>query len=224
MQNFRFKIFMTSLAIASAFSSAIASAIEGTRHITMQQDVTHARLIRLNLPAGDVLVTGISGNVITTEVSASCKDGPNEKRLACYELLAKLEWKQKIGNTSTFTLLPTGINNYDHSTLKIKIGVPMDKKLETNLSVGLLTIIDTSGCLTADVNAGEIHIAVSESQLASAKIGANVGDVEMTTAEGERIAGKRSLLVGASLNWKHGTGDCHTEAGVVAGNVSLVLK
>lgn len=224
----RNNIMFAGLTLLAAFCSGVAFAIEGERHITMQQDVGNAKVIRLNLPVGDVAVTGIAGNTITTEVTASCKDVPTEKRLKCYELLTKLEWTQKIGSTSTststFALAPTGISHYDHAKVEIKIGVPQDKNLNIDLSVGSLNITGTSGCLTADVNAGEIHITQEEAQLAAAKLSANVGDVELTSAGGEKTVGKRSLLVGANLSWTQGKGDCEIEAGVLAGKVNLVLK
>jgi hypothetical protein len=157
-------------------------------------------------------------------VKASCQQ---EKRDKCLELLKELGWSKKTGNVTEFGLSPSGITRYDHVTIKVKFGVPKDKKLEVNLSAGELRIAETSACLTADVNAGEINIKLKESQLASAELSAKVGDVKLVTAKGDRIEGERSLLVGASLDWKGaGTniGACHTKASVLAGEAQLVLN
>jgi hypothetical protein len=157
-------------------------------------------------------------------VKASCQQ---EKRDKCLELLKELGWSKKTGNITEFGLSPSGITRYDHVTLKVKFGVPKDKKLEVNLTAGELRVEGTSACLTANVNAGEINIKLKESQLASAELRAKVGDAKLVTAKGETIEGERSLLVGASLDWKgSGTnkGACHIKASVLAGEAQLILN
>lgn len=215
------KITCTSIALLAALCSTMVFAKEGERHISLQQDVASAELIRLRVPAGEVDIVGISGDNLVAEVTAVCKD---EERQACLNLLKELSWDQKTGSIAEFSLMPAGATSFNDVTIKVKIGVPLDKKLEVNLSAGELSITDTSACLMADLNAGEVNITLKESQLASAAISAKVGDVKLTTTEGGTIAGKRSLLVGAKQDWQKGTGHCHTRAKVLAGEVNLVLK
>jgi hypothetical protein len=220
----RNKIVYSALTLAVAFNSAMAFATEGERTITLQEDVAGAELIRLNVPAGDVEITGTTGNNLTAVVTATCQ---KEKQENCYQVLKDLAWSKKTGSVTELDLAPASITRYDHVTIKVKFGVPKDKKLEVNLSAGELRIAETSACLTADVNAGEINIKLKESQLASAELSAKVGDVKLVTAKGDRIEGERSLLVGASLDWKGaGTniGACHTKASVLAGEAQLVLN
>ncbi len=211
--------------IGSTFSllavlSAAALATEGERNITWQEDVASAELIRLNVPVGDVEITGTTGTSVTAVVKASCE---KEKRENCLQLIKELGWSKKTGNVTEFGLSPSGIMRYDHVSIGVKLSVPKDKKLEVNLSAGELRIAGTSACLTADVNAGEINIKLKEDQLASAQLSAKVGDVKLVTAKGDTIEGERSLLVGASLEWK-GTGACYTKASVLAGEAHLVLN
>ena len=210
----------STLSLLAAFSSAVALAGDGERSITLQEDVSGAELIRLDVPAGDVEITGTTGTSVTAVVKASCQQ---EKRDKCLELLKELGWSKKTGNVTEFGLSPSGITHYDHVTLKVKLGVPKDKKLEVNLTAGELRIEGTSACLTANVNAGEVNIKLKESQLASAELSAKVGDVKLVTAKGDRMEGERSLLVGASLDWK-GTGTCQTKASVLAGEVQIMLN
>lgn len=214
-------IICSTLTLATAFSSALAFATEGERTITLQDDVSKAELIRLNVPAGDVEITGTTGNSLTAVVTAVCQQ---ENQKNCYQVLKELSWSKKTGSITEFGLTPAGITRYDHVTIKVKLGVPKDKKLEVNLSAGELRIEGTSGCLTANVNAGEIKINLKESQLASAELHAKVGDVKLITPKDETIEGDRSLLVGASLEWKKGTGTCRIKASVLAGEAQLVLN
>lgn len=214
------KLFCTVLALLTAFGSLGVVAEEGERHISLQQDVANAELIRLSVPAGEVDIVGIAGTNLVAEVTAICED---EGREACLNLLKELGWAQKIGNTADFLLMPDGTSHFNNVKVKVKIGVPQDKPLQVKLSAGELSIADTSACLTAEVSAGQINIDLKESQLATAELSAKVGDVKLNTAKDGDVSGARSLLVGAHLEWQ-GTGSCHTKAKVLAGEAKLALK
>ena len=213
-------IVSSTLSLLVVFSSTGALAGDGERSITLQDDVVGAELIRLNVPAGDLEITGTTGNSVTAVVTATCQ---KENQDNCYQVLKDLAWSKKTGSIAEFGLSPSGITRYDHVTINVKFGVPKDKALEVNLSAGELRIAGASACLSANVNAGEVNIKLKESQLASAELSAKVGDAKLVTAKGEAIEGERSLLVGASLDWK-GTGTCHTKASVLAGEVQIVLN
>lgn len=209
----------TILSLLCLLGTSAAFASEGERHIALQADIADAEFIRVDIPAGDVEITGISGNKLTAEVTATCQ---NEGREDCYTLLKQLDWTKKTGRRFELGLTP-GITHYNHVTMKIKVGVPRDKPLDASLSAGELRINDTSACLVAEVNAGEITMNLNASQLASAELSAKVGDVTLTNPKGETVSGERSLLVGANLEWK-GSGNCQTKAKVLTGEAKLVLK
>jgi hypothetical protein len=207
--------------LAATFISAVAFATEGERTITLQDDVSQAELIKLSVPAGDVEIVGTTGKSITAVVTAVCQ---RENQENCYQVIKDLGWSKNLGSVTELGLTPVAITRYERVTIKVKISVPKDKKLEVNLGAGELRIDGTSACLMADVNAGAIKISTKERQLASAELNAKVGDVKLVTATGETLEGSRAMLVGASLDWKKGTGSCHTKAHVLAGEVQLVLN
>ena len=215
------KIVYSALTLAMVFNSAMAFATEGERTITLQEDVSQAELLRLDVPAGDVEIVGATGNGLTAVVTAVCQ---KENRENCYQLIKELSWSKKIGTVTELSLSPSSLTRYDHITIKVKLGVPKDKKLEVSLSAGELSIEGTSACLTAEVNAGQINIKLKENQLASAELNTKVGDAKLVNAQGHTIEGERSLLVGAHLEWNKGTGTCHTKASVLAGEAQLVLN
>jgi len=214
------KIIRHIFTFAAMCSSTMAFAVDGERTVSLQQDVSKAELIRINVPAGDVEITGTTGSDVTAIVTVVCQQ---ENRDNCNQLIKELGWAKKTGNLTELGLAPAGITHYDHVTIKVKIAVPNDKKLEVNLSAGELRINDTSACLTANVNAGEVNINLKQTQLASAELTAKVGDATLTTAK-NTIAGERSLLVGANLKWDKGTGACHLKADVLAGEAHLTLN
>jgi hypothetical protein len=214
-------ILCSPLILVTAFSSAAAFATEGERSISLQEDVSQAELIRLNVPAGDVDITGTTGKSLTAVVTAVCQQDHQEN---CYHVLKELGWSKKTGSITELGLTPSGITRYDHLTIKVKLIVPTDKNLEVSLSAGELSIEGTSACLTANVNAGDIKINLKENELASAELNSKVGDVKFITAKGNTIEGERSLLVGAHLEWNKGAGSCHTKASVLAGEVQLMIN
>lgn len=217
----RTKIICATLTLVAGLSTTFAFAKDGERTITLQEDVSQAELLRLDVSAGDVEVTGIAGNNLTAVVSASCQKENQDK---CNQVLKELSWSKKTGSTTEFALTPSSLNRYDHITITVKVGVPKDKKLDVNLSAGELRIEGTNACLTAEVGAGELQIKLKPNQLASADLSAKVGDARLITPTGEAIEGERSLLVGASLKWSKGTGSCHTKASVLAGEARLLLN
>ena len=212
--------FIFTFTLAMAFTPVFASAGDGERTITLQEDVTKTELIRLNVPAGDVEIVGATGNSLTAVATAACQ---KEDQESCQQVLKEFGWSKKIGKFTQLDLSPSGVTRYENMSIKVKLGVPSDKKLEVNLSAGELRIDGTNACLIAEVNAGDINITLRESQVASIELTAKVGDARLVTSKGA-IEGDRSMLVGSSLVWGKGTGTCHTKANVLAGAAKVTLK
>lgn len=210
-----------SLMLMTAVIGGPASAAEGERHLSFELDAAAAELIRLRVPAGEMEVVGITGDKVIAEATAVCEKAAQN---ACQTLLNTMEWTQKSGSITELSLSPVGVSEYNDVKIKVKIGVPSAKYLEVNLGAGDLRISDTSACLIAELNAGQITISLAQSQLASASLSAMVGDAKLVYTNGETLSGKRSALVGAKLEWDSGSGPCHTQAKVMAGEVKLTLK
>lgn len=215
--NFIYK----SILLLGMFFPAVVSATEGERHLSFEQDVAAAELVRLSVPAGEMEVVGIAGDKVIAEATAVCENADAD---ACHKLLIAMEWKQKAGSIAELSLSPTGVSEYNQVKVKVKIGVPKDKNLEVNLGAGELSISDTSACLIAELNAGQINLSFEQSLLASASLSAMVGDAKLVAINGETTSGNRSALVGAHLDWNGDKGHCHTQAKVLAGEAKLTLK
>jgi len=214
-------IIYKNLLLLGMFCSAVVSATEGERQLSFEQDVAAAELVRLSVPAGEMEVVGIAGDKVIAEATAVCENADAD---ACHRLLNALEWVKKDGSIAELSLSPGGVSEYNQIKVKVKIGVPKDKNLEVNLGAGELSISDTSACLIAELNAGQINLSLDQRQLASASLSAMVGDAKLVTAKGETTSGQRSALVGAQLDWNSGSGHCHTQAKVLAGEAQLTLK
>jgi len=208
------------LLLTTAFSTTGAFADDSKRTITLQEDVAKAQIIKLNLPVGKVVISGVVGSTLKADVIGSCKDATTD---ACKPLFDQLAWTKKLGTTSEFSLNPSSVMTYDNVDIQITISLPKDKKLEIYQGAGELNLMDTNACLTAELKAGELKIEANESQLALANLASTVGDVNLINAKGQLTQGARSKLVGAEHTWK-GAGKCQLKANVLAGQVSLKLK
>jgi len=189
----------------------------------LQLDVSSAQSISLDIPAGKLVVQGVKGSKLQADVKATCKDKKAEDPAACQALLNALNLSKKAGKNIEIALVPTKVTDYEDITIEVSVSVPESKALNVKLAAGELQINGTSACLNAEVNAGDLSMNLKEAQLASAQLKAKVGDVNLTTATGEKISGDRSMLVGAELNWK-GKGSCVLKANLLAGEARLILN
>jgi hypothetical protein len=204
-------------------SSLAASASDNQKKLTAQIDVASAQSISLDIPVGKLVVQGVKGNALEAEVTATCKDEKAEDKEACQALLNGLNWSKKVGKNTELALLPVKIVEYEDVTVEVKITLPENKPLNVKLAAGELHINGTSACLNAEVNAGDLSMNLKAAQVASALLKSKVGDVNLTTAAGEKISGERAMLVGAELAWK-GKGSCHLKANLLAGEARVILN
>ncbi|RYY73028.1 MAG: hypothetical protein EOO52_19345 [Gammaproteobacteria bacterium] len=218
------KLTLGSVVLLLLTASATTFAAENQKTQTAQIDTSNTQSISLDIPAGKLVVQGVKGNKLEAQVTATCKNDKADDKEACQALLNALSWSKKIGKNTELALMPVKITQYEDITIEVKITVPENKPLNVKLAAGELQINGTSACLIAEVNAGDLSMNLKESQLASAQLNAKVGDVNLTTAAGEKISGERSMLVGAELNWAKGKGTCHLKANLLAGEARLILN
>jgi hypothetical protein len=217
------KKYLIAFGLPGFIFSGFAFADENQKTQRFEADVTQAQSINLEIPAGQVAVVGTAGSKLIAEVKASCKDVKRLDKDACQAVLNELDWSKKIGKNTEIGLVPEKITRYDNIQIEVRVSLPADKNVNVNLAAGDLSVEGTSACITASVNAGQLHLKLKESQLASAELHAKVGDATLTNLKGETRAGERSMLVGADLSWNKGTGACRAKAEVMAGAVHLTL-
>lgn len=211
------KTHFTAVTLLAFAASGSAFANDNQTSQRFEADVSQAQYISIDIPAGQVLVVGATGNKLLAEVKASCKQGRD-----CQAVLSDLGWSNKMGKGAQLSLVPAKITRYDDIQIDIKISVPNDKPLNIIQAAGDLNIEGTSACVNASLNAGQLSLKLKESKVATAELHAKVGDAKLTDSRGQTGAGERSLLVGADLNHK-GSGSCPVKAEVMAGEVHLTL-
>lgn len=189
----------------------------------IEVDVSTVGTVVLDVPAGQLNISGTTGQTIKAEVVVTCsKDNGAEcnKRV-----LEEIVWSIELeGDLARLRLIPEEADQYNDISIVASVGVPQDKMLTVNLDYGDLDLQGTNACLDVNVKAGNVKLGLQEKPLASANLKATFGDVSLTTSTGTVTRGKRSKIVGAKLEWRRDNGICHVDAKVRAGNIELNLE
>jgi hypothetical protein len=186
---------------------------------TIDVPVTGNSVIDLRIPVGDVRIEGTSGDRLTAEMEVKCPDLES----ACAKRLGELQFITDYKNDRL--VLRTNKN----SSMKFRSGqvtttvrIPEVRKVNVNMTAGDLNISDVQACLTVDMTAGDIDVDIAEELVASVMLDAGVGDASLRIDDRYRSA-PRSWLIGAELAWDHGSGHCHVDVDLQAGDISVQL-
>ncbi len=200
----------------------ISVAFGGSTGKHAEVDVSAADAITLNIPVGQLRISGMTEPTIQAEAMITCNQHDGIK---CNDdTLEDIAWSSSIeGGHAQLSLTPAKADQYDDLSIVVNVSVPEGKTLTVNLDYGDLELQGTNACLDVTVKAGNVKLGLREKSLASVDLKATIGDVSLTTATGT-IHGKRSKIVGARLEWDEGVGVCQAHAKVSAGNIALTLK
>lgn len=208
--------------VIALWCSAAAFGEPPERKTVVELDVSTADVVVVHVPAGQLNISGTTGQTINAEAVISC--GKSKNGECNNRSFGKIQWSSKLKeNHAQLDLTPSGANQYDDISIVVNVGIPRDKTLTVNLDYGDLRLNGTSACLDANVKAGNLQLSLEEQFLASANLKAAIGDVKLTTTAGT-LPGRRSKIVGAKLEWDEGKGTCHLHAKVRAGNIDVNLE
>lgn len=208
--------------VMALWCSTMVFAEPARKKTAVELDVSTADAVIIHVPAGELNISGTTGQTMSAEAVISCdkfKDG--ECKNSIFE---EIRWSSKLeGGLAQLDLTPSRATQYDDISIVVNVGIPEDKTLTVNLDYGDLGLQGTNACLDVNVKAGNVELGLQEKSLASASLKATIGDVSLTTQEG-RIPGRRLKIIGAKLEWDEGKGACHLHAKVRAGNVEVNLE
>ncbi|MEL7449678.1 MAG: hypothetical protein AAFN78_10745 [Pseudomonadota bacterium] len=177
--------------------------------------------LALDLPAGEIEVSGVDGDELTGRLSIQCR----EDKSSCFERAEKVEFvAESTADSMMLTLNKGGMTGYRGQQVKLEVDVPLSRKLHVKAGAGELLVTGVSGCLTVDMFAGEAVAYVPAERVGSVMLDAGVGDASLRFADGRDQDGRRSLLIGAEVEWLDGTGPCDVEVDLQFGEISVVLQ
>ena len=186
---------------------------------TIDIPVTSSTIVDLRIPVGDVRIEGTSGARLSAGMEVKCPDLDS----ACARRLGELQFVTDFHNDRL--VLRTNKNSsmkYRSGQVTTTIYIPQVSKVNVNMTAGDLNINNVQACLTVDMTAGDIEVDISEELVASVMLDAGVGDASLRVDDRYRSA-PRSWLIGAELDWDHGSGHCHVDVDLQAGDISVQL-
>ena len=186
---------------------------------TIDIPVTPDTVVDLRIPAGDVRISGVSGNRLTAEILVKCPDLESgcAKRLGSLQFVTDYE-----GDRLTLRTNRNSSMKYRSGQVITTVRIPEVSKVNVNMTAGELNIHDVQACLTVDMTAGDINLEMAEELVASVMLDAGVGDASLRVGDYNRSA-PRSWLIGAELSWDQGGGYCHLDVDLQAGDIEVEL-
>ena len=175
--------------------------------------------VKVIVPPGEAVIEGVSGNQVKAEMEIHCAADDD----GCANRFSDTEWSAQITNDH-LVLKPSrdSLYSYRDADVTTRIWIPADRPLEVDMDAGNLKLLRVSGCLTVNMDAGDITVETAASGVGSAHLDANFGDVSLDAGSGW-IDGNRKLLVGAEVEWDSGAGECHLSVDLQFGDVEVTL-
>lgn len=172
--------------------------------------------IVLNMPNGEVSIVAAAVDYAEMHVEVRCPSGSSK----CRKRVEKMAWKTNRGARHIELGLEGGATL--NSEITVNVRIPQRNPLEVKMKYGSLTIENARQPVKVEMKAGDVDITMPEEAVKSAFLRARFGDASLTVPENS-IAGKRSTLVGATVDWPHGRGRFPVSAKLRYGDVRLRL-
>ncbi len=175
--------------------------------------------LTIAIPAGEASIRGVDGNQLYGMVEVRCASLESN----CAKQAKKIEFTTESRDDSVHVgLEPDRAFGYRHGNIKITIDVPKVKNLQVLMGPGDLDITDIRGCVSVDMDAGDVDVTAPVASIDSVYLDANIGDASLRIPE-QTYEGNRTWLVGAKVEWDEGTGPCKSEVLLQAGDINVNL-
>ena len=207
------------LTLAAALLCALpASADVTVRHLEKQIPAGSIQQVNLDIPVGEVEVTGWEQPQVHVDVKLEC----NRDREACRKAAEKIQ----VVYSQDDDRLRIEMKNWpkwgnNGLEAHIRVQVPRQLALNADLGVGEMEIAGIEGHLNADVGVGELDITLPASAVASVSADTGVGEANLS-ASGHRY--ESSGLVAKTIKWTKGTGSSKVKADVGVGEINVRLQ
>ena len=206
------------LALAAALLSPAAS-----RAVSRDLDATVSTAgvasLRLVLPVGEVEVRGDGGAELRAEFTIHCR-----RYDSCAGKIENVHLDStRHGDRLIFTVrgYPKLLNS-DNMQLDGVVHVPAGLPLDIDMKVGELRVNDVGSDVRVDMGVGEVRVNVPADGVGRVHLDSGVGDATLRSPNG-RLQARRSMLIGARLDWREGRGEALVDVDLGVGEVTVDL-
>jgi hypothetical protein len=216
---------MRRLFIAAPILAAATLALPAAGRAATEKDLratasaAGASRIHLILPIGGIEVRGDGGAEVRAELRVVCKHHDAcEDRMADVFLDSSRQGDRLTLEVRGYPSLWRGEN----MEVRGVIHVPAETPLAVDMRIGDLRVNDIGADLRVDMGIGDVRVNAPAERTGRVRLGAGVGDASLRGPAG-KIEGRRSLLVGAKLEWEEGRGTSRVDIDLGVGDVSVRL-
>jgi len=190
--------------------------IEPVRHVDV--GVSEGLPIHIRIPTGLLAIRNSDDGRLRGELRILCPslDSRCARQLGDNEFVA-----EEVDGELRLRLIHDGSWRYRNGEVRVELWLPENNPVFIDLTAGELDA-HLANCVSADVEAGDVSFELPLSIVSSVRLDAGVGDAGLYI-DGRRVAGHRSLLVGAEADWTGGDGDCDVDIDLQAGDLRLEL-
>ncbi len=185
---------------------------------TLRVDVGPAAPLWLRVPAGDIQVNQGQAGELRAELTVMCpsRDSRCAKGMEQLELITETN-----ADGVHLALNKNRAFSYRNAQIIVTMFVPADHPLHLDVTAGDVDL-DVANCAEVNMEAGDLTLKVPEKMVRSVDVDTGVGDATLTR-KGRYMSGRRSLLIGAEIQWHQGTGDCDIVVDLQAGDAKVNL-
>lgn len=209
---------MKSLLLCLAVSLALASPAGAAdiRDIHQVYSLTHARSVRIELPAGDLRVETIPQHKLRVDLTLKCRSWSDNchERTRNVEIVGGYE-----GDVFVLKLANVPKSNFNGLSLHGTLQVPRDLALDLALGAGDLDLWGIGSDTDVSLGAGDLTVHLREDDTRSVAMQVGLGDASLHR-HGERIEGHGFLS--KTLSWS-GSGRAVVNLHLGVGDVSARL-
>ncbi len=207
-------------AVTFAFAFALALAAQAgaadIRDVSQVYSLTHARSVRIELPAGDIRVETIPQHKLRVDLTLKCRSWSDNcrERARNVEIVGGYE-----GDVFVLKLANVPKTNFNGLSLHGTVQVPRDLAPDFALGAGDLDLWGIGSDTDVSLGAGDLTVHLREDDTRSVDMQVGLGDASLHR-HGERIGGRGFLS--KSLSWS-GSGRAVVNLHLGVGDVSARL-
>lgn len=212
-------ITLSLLTLLAACAGNSPRVVVGTH--TAQIQVPPDAAVRVEVPVGEIVIQGRPTRVVDARLELLCREGKKgcERRAEKASLASRADTAAVV-----IALHPDSMMAWRDIDAKVNVTVPEDRALLLNIGAGDLEVRDMRNCVELDMYAGDATLRIDRNVVGSVSLDTGTGDASLLV-DGKTVSGKRSLLVGAEVEWgSGGDGWCQVYGDLQFGDLSVYLE
>lgn len=206
------------LLAATALTLAAPALALDLRADTKSYPTAGLRALQLQLPAGEVTVSGTDDDHVRVTVGVHCDDRHEDR---CRKMAERLELDtERRGDALVVKVHDRRKWQRGGAHVRYEVQVPRRLALELEFGAGELEVVDVGRDVRVEMGAGEATLRLRESDVSSVDVAVGVGEAKLRS-RGRTY--ESHGFIAQTLSWDGTAGANHVKVELGAGEVTLHL-